>query len=134
MSVTGAYPNTVWRVQWPPDISNSVISDGNPKGSITNSDLEMAAILLQWLVLDHITTTLHRSTLSRSNNTPACSWATRMSPKSKIAARLIRALALIQRICQAAPMYTLYVTGKDNDIADIPSRFFRTWSPLEHTV
>ena len=51
MSVRGAYSNMVWRVEWPEDISRSVVSDKNPSDTITNSDLEMAAIILQWLVL-----------------------------------------------------------------------------------
>ena len=46
MSTTGAYQNTCWRVEWPQQITDLVVSDGNPTGSITNSDLEMAAILL----------------------------------------------------------------------------------------
>ena len=46
MSILGEYVNIVWRVEWPSDISRSVVSDKNPKGTITNSDLEMAAILL----------------------------------------------------------------------------------------
>ena len=124
-STESCYPPTVWRLEWPPDVWILLVSDRNPKGSITNSDLEMAAILIQWLVLEHITITMHRSALARSDNTPACSWATKMSPKSRISARLVRALALRQRICQAAPMYTIHVAGKANDIADIPSRSFR---------
>ena len=125
MSVLGAYNNIVWRVEWDAEISRRVVSDKNPRGTITNSDLEMAAILLQWLILEQIATTRHRSALARSDNTPACSWATKMSPKNPIAARLVRALALRQRICQASPMATIHVAGKANDIADIPSRSFR---------
>ena len=59
MSVKGAYRNTVWRVEWPEEISKEVVSDRNPKGSITNSDLEMAALMLQWLVLEHVAPTFH---------------------------------------------------------------------------
>ena len=51
MRVRGAYSNMVWPVEWPEDISRSVVSDKNPSDTITNSDLEMAAIILQWLVL-----------------------------------------------------------------------------------
>jgi len=101
------------------------VSDSNPEGSLNNSDLKMAALLLQWLVLKHIAVTRHRSALARCDNTPACSWATRMSPKSKIGTRLMRALALWQRLQHASPMVTLHVAGKSNDIADIPSRSFR---------
>ena len=84
----------------------------------------MDAILIQWLVIEHIGVTIHCFALARSDNTPACAWATKMSPKSKISARLVRVLTLRQRICQASPMYTIYVTGKANDIADILSRLF----------
>lgn len=125
MSTCGAYENIVWRLEWTAEISNLVVSESNPRGTITNSDLEMAAILIQWLILEQIGTPFHTSALVRSDNTPACSWATRMTPKSKIAARLVRALALRQRISQSSPMITLHVAGKANDIADIPSRSFR---------
>ena len=121
----GLYPHTVWRVEWPDTVSREVVSDSNPTGSLTNSDLEMAALLLAWLVLEQIADTHHRSALARSDNTPTYAWATRMSPKSKIGARLVRALAMRQRVMCAAPMITLHVAGKANDIADIPSRSFR---------
>ena len=84
----------------------------------------MAAILLQWLILEHIESPMYCSVLSHSDNTPACDWATKMSPKSKISACLVRALTLQQRIYQPAPMYKIHVAGKANDIADIPSRSF----------
>jgi hypothetical protein len=32
---------TVFRLQWPPDITANVKSEANPKGTITNSDLEL---------------------------------------------------------------------------------------------
>ena len=47
-----------------------------------------------------------------------------MSPKSKIAARLVRALAICQRVMEAPPMITLHVTRKSNNILDVPSRVF----------
>jgi len=47
-----ALPPSVWRVQWPADITNNVISDANPDGRLTNSDLEMAAVVLQEAVLE----------------------------------------------------------------------------------
>ena len=47
-----ALPPSVWRVQWPADITNNVISDANPDGRLTISDLEMAAVVLQEAVLE----------------------------------------------------------------------------------
>ena len=45
---------TVFRLQWPPDITANVISEANPKGTITNSDLELAGLILLWLMMEHI--------------------------------------------------------------------------------
>ena len=98
MSTTADYLNTVWRVEWPDEVRLQLVSERNPDGKLSISDLEMAALLLQWLVLEHIAITRHRSALTRCDNSPACSWATRMSPKSVVGARLVRALSVRQRI------------------------------------
>ena len=45
---------TVFRLQWPPDITASVVSDKNKGGTLTNSDLEMAGLLLLWLMIEHV--------------------------------------------------------------------------------
>ena len=37
----------VWRLQWPKDITDDLVSFKNPEGRITNSDLELAALVLQ---------------------------------------------------------------------------------------
>jgi hypothetical protein len=34
-------PETVWRLQWPRDITAAIVSESNPLGALTNSDLEM---------------------------------------------------------------------------------------------
>jgi hypothetical protein len=47
-------PTIIWRVEWPEDIGNNVVSFDNPSGTITNSDLEMAGMLLHFLVLEHL--------------------------------------------------------------------------------
>ena len=36
----------VWKLQWPQEIKDARLTWENPKGTITNSDLEMAAELL----------------------------------------------------------------------------------------
>jgi hypothetical protein len=45
---------TVFRLQWPPDITANVKSEANPKGTITNSDLELAGLVLLWLMMEHV--------------------------------------------------------------------------------
>ena len=47
----------VWRVPWPPEIRARLVTFNNPTGDITNSDLEMAAEVLGWLVLEAVVKT-----------------------------------------------------------------------------
>jgi hypothetical protein len=37
-----AAPPTVFRLEWPPEIQAVLVSDSNPTGTISNSDLECA--------------------------------------------------------------------------------------------
>jgi hypothetical protein len=45
---------TVWRLLWPHDIQKELVSSQNKQGSISISDLEMAGVLLAWMVLEQI--------------------------------------------------------------------------------
>jgi len=45
---------TVFKLQWPLDITANVISEANPKGTITNSDLELVGLVLLWLMMEHV--------------------------------------------------------------------------------
>jgi hypothetical protein len=89
-------PPTVVCLQWPADITNNVKSDSNPNETITNSDLEMAGLLLVLLVMEEIVwDSRERKITLFSNNTPTVSWVTRLSSRhSIIAANLVAALAL----------------------------------------
>jgi hypothetical protein len=87
---------TVWRVQFPPDITAAVVSDSDPTGSLTNSDLEMAGVLLHHLVLKTLIRTKHCHSATLCDNTPSVAWVNRMAAKSSshVAHRLLRGLAL----------------------------------------
>jgi hypothetical protein len=116
----------VWRVEFPPEISSQVVSDSNPTGNLTNSDLEMAAVLLHYMVLQQTTDMKHKRAGTFSDNTPTVSWSTRMADRSKsaTAGRLLRGLAAIQRATQAGPFTVASVAGKKNQMADVASRSF----------
>jgi len=59
------------------------------------------------------------------DNTPTVAWASRLlSTKAKKAARLLRILALRMIACQASPLTTLHIEGKQNQMADFASRSF----------
>ena len=122
----------IWRVDFPKQIRDALVSDANPKGTLTNSDLEMAGTLLQAIVLEQVTNMRHAHALTFCDNTPAVSWATRMASKSQspIAGRLIRGLALRQRTVQSAPLQVLHVPGEQNILADTASRLAKMLRPL----
>ena len=62
-------PPTVFRLIWPEDISNELISFANPLGIINNSDLEMAGLLLLRLCLEGMAPNLtHKDVALFSDN------------------------------------------------------------------
>ena len=125
-SGTCALPETVWRLQWPRDITAAVVSESNPDGALTNSDLEMAAVVLHLSTLEFIAPTLrHKHIFVHSDNTSSVAWVTKMATKtakSDAAHRLLRGLALRQRMLESAPVSISHVAGTDNTLADIASR------------
>ena len=44
----------MFRYEWPHDIKADLVSEDNPNGSITNSGLEMAGLLMLWLVMENV--------------------------------------------------------------------------------
>jgi hypothetical protein len=125
-SGTSPLPETVWRLQWPRDITAAVVSESNPTGTLTNSDLEMAAVVLHLSTLESVAPTLRHKHISvHSDNTPSVAWVTKMATKtanSDAAHRLIRGLAIRQRMLESAPVSISHVAGVDNALADIASR------------
>jgi hypothetical protein len=115
----------VWRVEWPADISASVISFHNPEGTITNSDLEMAGMLLHYIVLEHMVALRHVHVAAWCDNTPTVSWTNKLSSsRSSIAGRLTRALAMRLQANEASPLVSVSIAGTDNTMADTASRTF----------
>ena len=119
-------PPTVFRLKWPKDITDNLVSFQNPRGPLSISDLEMAGILLLWLCLEGVTQNLsHKHVALFSDNSPTVSWVDRMaSRKSRVAARLVRALALRLNLSRVCPLTPVHIPGVENALADIPSRSF----------
>ena len=116
---------TVWRFAWPAWVRDTFLSAENPTGTITNSDLEMAGLLLHWCALEHLAPLKHCHVAIYCDNTPTVSWTRRLnSTKSRIAARLVRALALRMRDLHTSPLAALSIAGIDNTMADFSSRTF----------
>jgi hypothetical protein len=116
----------VFRLQWPPDITANVKSEANPKGTITNSDLELAGLVLLWLMMEHVCGPLTDKRIALFiDNSPTVSWVERMACRSSLVAeQLIRVLALRFNIQKVCPITTLHIAGDQNSMTDIPSRSF----------
>eukprot|EP00957_Ditylum_brightwellii_P115641 8820854-Ditylum_brightwellii.AAC.1 len=86
----------VWHVKWDEEIKQRLITPDNKTGDITMNNLELAGLVLGWLVLElHTTTLKHHHAGMFCNNTSAVSWTFKMrTSKSIPATRLLRMLGL----------------------------------------
>lgn len=118
----------VWRFRFPPDIKRRC-REGD---RIANSDLEMAGVLLQPLVLEQIVPDLtHRNAAVYCDNTPAISWATKNSARSKIPGRLAHGLALRLQSRQMGRLQPISIAGDKNIMADVASQSFSSKSMFD---
>ena len=119
-SGTMALQPIVWQVEWPPEIKTKYKNK-----ELSNSDLEMAALILQWLVLEYSVPTKHISVGVGSDNTPTVFWTRKFSAqRSRPASRLVRVLALRIKGEEAAPLLIDHIAGDLNTMADNASRGF----------
>jgi len=68
-------PPIIWRLEFPKEIQQQLISQDNPCGNISNLDLEMVRLILQWLVLENFANLAHMHVVCWCDNTPTVSWA-----------------------------------------------------------
>jgi len=101
----------------------SINTQDNPGGCLKNSDLEMARLLLLWLIIEDICQLGAGSHVALfSNNSPTISWVKRLASKRLlVAAQLLRVLALHLKAKQASQLTPLHVSGCKNMMTDIPS-------------
>ena len=105
-----------------------MIPDVNPKGRLTNSDLESAAALVHYDFLCLNTDIHSRSSETFSDNTPTLSWCKKIVDNSisPIARRLLRGFAMLHRQELSAPVLLAYVAVDENKMADYASRLYNT--------
>jgi hypothetical protein len=82
---------TVFRFAWPHDMTRAIVSQSNPAGIITNSDLEMAGLLMLFVIMEHVCRPLVKKQVALfSDNSPTIGWFDHLALRTSIiAAHLI---------------------------------------------
>jgi hypothetical protein len=112
----------VWRYKLPSDITAKLVTFDNPKGTVTNSDLELLATVVQHDVLAQHFDVRERSLATGTDNTPALSWQRKGAVSTTgPAAYLLRMQALHQRYHRYHSAH-FFIPGSLNKMADDASR------------
>jgi hypothetical protein len=115
----------VWRAPFPDSITNALVSTHKPAGTVTNSDLELAAAVLgHAILLSQVPPLPYLSTCMATDNTPTHAWISHGSTTSILAPAFL--LSQLASDCQTrnAVLATVYTPGKSNSIADFLSLSF----------
>jgi hypothetical protein len=76
-------PPSVWQVKFPANITSQVVSEKYPDGQLTNSDLEMAGVLLHYLVLEAFVPDLScQQAVIGCDNSPVVAWMQQMTTQA----------------------------------------------------
>jgi len=74
--------NCIWRAQFPPIVQQAVVSQQNPTDFVSNSALELAAIIVGSYMAAQNPTYPHPHILIASDNTAVCAWMQKGSTTS----------------------------------------------------
>ena len=121
----------LWRYKWPQYIVDRLVTDKNPSGTISNSDLELAGGLLHLDVISQCFDVRERTILSKGDNLSTTFWQRNGSTTSITPpAHLLRLFGIHQRIHRYVPRFD-YISGPSNHVADALSRDFHlSWPEL----
>ena len=112
----------LWRMPFPKDIQDRLVSWSNPHGDITNSDLEQLGGILHQDCGAQCFDIRERTTLSRTDNTSTLFWSRKGSATtSKATAELLRIRGLHQRFHRYISLSD-HLPGILNQAADDASR------------
>ena len=96
----------MWRLRWPRRIADLLITDANPNGTITNSDLELAGGLLHLEALAQTFDVRERTVLTKTDNLNALFWERKGSATTeKAPAHLLRLFGIHQRYHRYVPRH-----------------------------
>lgn len=117
-------PPVLWRAAFPPNIQATLVTADNRSGTLSISDLELAAAIAHKAVLAATRHTHERTIWLASDNRAALSWASKGSSTATSArAYLLRLNALHQRAHRYLARHH-YIPGPLNCMADDASRLW----------
>jgi hypothetical protein len=118
-------PPIIFRHRFPPSVTARLVTTSNPSGDITNSDLELVALVTGADILrDTYPTAAHATLLCTSDNAAAVAWSSKGSTSStKARAYLLRWLAQIS-CTKDFTLNTIFTSGTTNTLADCCSCSF----------
>ena len=111
----------MFSLPWPDDIKELF-----HKSNITNSGLEMAGLLMLWLVMEEVCPKLRAAYVAFfSDNLPTIGWVKIHAARgSLVTMHIVRALTLRLKRSGASPLASFHVAGEENSMTDIPSHLF----------
>ena len=113
----------IWRLKWPQHIIDSLVTDKNPLGTITNSDLELAGGLIHLEAIAQCFDIRERTVLSKTDNLATLFWQRKGNARTDVPAALLRLFGIHQRFHRYVPRHD-YLSGPSNPLADDASRLF----------
>ena len=119
----------LWRLQWPQDIIDSLFTEDNPHGTISNSDLELAGGLLHLEAIAQAFDVRERTVLSKTDNLATLFWERKgSSTTNKAPAYLLQLFGIHQQYQRYVPRHD-YLPGPSNPLADDSSCLFHLTNP-----
>ena len=122
LDATAAHPPLLWRSKFSPDIVALLISSDCPTGTITNSDLEQAALVTHPHILLHHHDVRERTLAVLSDNTAAVSRELRGSTSVHSPSPYLCRLSSLHQRQFRYRLQPSYLPGPLNTMADILSR------------
>ena len=114
----------LWRLKWPEFITRLLVTDENPDGTITNSDLELAGGLIHLEAIAQSFDVRERTVVSKGDNLNTTFWERKGSTTcNSPPAYLLRLFGMHQRYHRYLPRFD-YIAGLSNHVADALSRDF----------
>ena len=117
----------LWKLAWTLDIQQTIHTDENPEGILTINDLNLAAAVISFIMLEannlylkHI----HLAVFCANISDVACVYKLRNS-QSIVAGYLLRCLELYIHQSNASSVISYCISGENNIMSDVISHVFK---------